>query len=492
MNEIDPMYHLVRTMLDNREMVFFLGAGASMEGTKDGLGFPSFSTLIENVLKKWGNIPENKEDRLRMFFTIIEEWKNQNRLSRNLKNFLKGEPGSAHYYLAALSIALFGKSNAMLYLTTNYDNLINKAFSGLENNTVHKFEVVSISIRPRITGSDFLSIAGNIEAHWKDGEPVIIKLFGDLDSQNPVFRQEEMIFEPVVRDTLIQWMEKPMVFIGYSFSDKIINRLLTLTKSNAPVFAVKPSPKTPAVLEDLDRFYHIQNDFSGFMQDLLKIIEELQPDVKQKMADILAPLGISSLDRPIPLRTDKVKRILILAANPKETPPLRLSEQVRDISEALNRANLKDYFEINSRWAVGYRHFRRALLDYNPHIVHFTGHGSEAGLVVEDEWGFPTDFSPEALAVLFKNFSKTVECVILNACYSAKQSKMIHKYIDYVIGIKKEIEDKAAIEFAVGFYDGLGAGKSYEESFELGKTAIQARFPNELQHNAPVILVPGN
>lgn len=55
------------------------------------------------------------------------------------------------------------------------------------------------------------------------------------------------------------------------------------------------------------------------------------------------------------------------------------------------------------------------------------------------------------------------------------------RYIDYVIGMSKEIGDRAAIEFAVGFYDALGAGKSFEYAYQLGCRLIRvAGIPESL------------
>ncbi len=62
---------------------------------------------------------------------------------------------------------------------------------------------------------------------------------------------------------------------------------------------------------------------------------------------------------------------------------------------------------------------------------------------------------------------------LLNACYSQRQAEGIAQHIPYVIGMKKTIGDRAAIEFAVGFYDALGAGKSYEIAYKFGCNAIQ-------------------
>jgi hypothetical protein len=171
---------------------------------------------------------------------------------------------------------------------------------------------------------------------------------------------------------------------------------------------------------------------------------------------------------------ESFKRILILAANPKTTPRLRLDEEVREIEEGLQRAKHRERFDIRSKWAVRFRDLRRALLDYEPHIVHFVGHGEKKGLALEDEVGSPVLISAKALSELFKLFSDQVECVMLGACYSALQAEVINKHIHYVIGMKKEIEDKAAIEFAVGFYDALGAGRSVEKAFEFGCSALQS------------------
>ena len=167
-----------------------------------------------------------------------------------------------------------------------------------------------------------------------------------------------------------------------------------------------------------------------------------------------------------------VKKILLLSANPTNTSKLRLDEEVREIEAGLKRAKGREEFEIISKWAVRSEDLRRALLDYEPQIVHFSGHGEGwQGLALENNSGQMQLVSTEALARLFKLFPK-IECVVLNACYSEVQAEAIHQHIDYVIGMKKAIGDKAAIKFAVGFYDALGAGRTIFDGFEFGCTSI--------------------
>ncbi|MBP5977481.1 hypothetical protein HW132_33415 [Brasilonema sp. CT11] len=70
-----------------------------------------------------------------------------------------------------------------------------------------------------------------------------------------------------------------------------------------------------------------------------------------------------------------MKKILILSANPKNTNQLRLDEEVREIQSALERSRSREEFQLITKWAVRINDLRRALLDEEPQIVHFSGHG---------------------------------------------------------------------------------------------------------------------
>ncbi|MBW4626312.1 MAG: hypothetical protein KME49_12620 [Brasilonema octagenarum HA4186-MV1] len=48
----------------------------------------------------------------------------------------------------------------------------------------------------------------------------------------------------------------------------------------------------------------------------------------------------------------RVKTILLLAANPRNTSQLRLDEEVREIDEGLRRANKRELFKLEQKWAV--------------------------------------------------------------------------------------------------------------------------------------------
>jgi hypothetical protein len=147
---------------------------------------------------------------------------------------------------------------------------------------------------------------------------------------------------------------------------------------------------------------------------------------------------------------------------------------VRSIEQVLQASPLADQFEIHQRWALRVRDLQRALLDVEPEIVHFCGHGEgEAGIVLEDASGHIQLVGTTALSNLFGLFAKDINCVVLNACYAEVQADAIVQYINYVIGMRQAVPDQAAIAFATGFYQGVGTGQGIEEAFDTGCRSIR-------------------
>jgi len=180
------------------------------------------------------------------------------------------------------------------------------------------------------------------------------------------------------------------------------------------------------------------------------------------------------------------KTILFLSANPKNMPALRLDEAVRDIREGIKQGRESGRFVIERREAVRPSDLQQIIRDVNPWIVHFSGHGKgEAGLVFEDKSGRVQCIQSAALAGLFKLFSHSIECVVLNACYSEEQAEAIAAHINHTIGMSQEIGNRAAIAFSTSFYSAIAAGKSIEIAYEFGLNSIQLEGSTE--HLTPVL-----
>jgi hypothetical protein len=168
-----------------------------------------------------------------------------------------------------------------------------------------------------------------------------------------------------------------------------------------------------------------------------------------------------------------IKKILILSANPLGTERLRLDQEVREIREAIQKSRNRDSMELIVATAVRTRDIQEEILYNEPQIVHFCGHGAGSrGLIFEDINGKAKAVTTESLTTLFSSTSY-VECVVLNACYSITQAEGIANRINYVVGMRQELGDKAAIEYSRAFYFSIACGNSYDTAHEHGRNAIQ-------------------
>jgi CHAT domain len=166
-------------------------------------------------------------------------------------------------------------------------------------------------------------------------------------------------------------------------------------------------------------------------------------------------------------------KILFLGANPKNTTRLRIDEELREIDQQLRLSTARERLSLAQAHAVRANDLQQALIDNEPQIVHFSGHGDTEGIAIEDEHGNAHLISNEAVSDLFGLFKDNVKCVLLNACFSESQAKAILQHIPYVIGMRAEMPDEAAIKFSVGFYKAIAAGKTLEFAFNLGVNAIK-------------------
>lgn len=184
-------------------------------------------------------------------------------------------------------------------------------------------------------------------------------------------------------------------------------------------------------------------------------------------------------------------RTLFLAANPQGMSQLAIDQEIRQITEKIRLSEGRDVLEVITAWAVQPADLLQYLNQYEPQIVHFSGHGSQAGeIVLVDATGAAKTVSALALKALFTTLKHNIQLVVLNACYSRIQGVAINEAIDFVIGMNAAIGDRAAIVFAAALYSALGFGRTIKESFEQARTALLLEsIPEE---DTPELLVrPG-
>lgn len=174
-------------------------------------------------------------------------------------------------------------------------------------------------------------------------------------------------------------------------------------------------------------------------------------------------------------------KILAVFANPRGSDPLRLGEESRIIRECIERSAHRDRLHCSIHHAARVKDVQRALLEDDYHVVQFSGHATPAGnLTFEDDAGNLRQVPQRALASLLANFS-SIQCVVLNACYSLGQGQLISMGVPFTIAMDGPISDDAARLFTRGFYDAIGAGRDYRLAYRIGCNAIAMDgYPEEL------------
>lgn len=166
--------------------------------------------------------------------------------------------------------------------------------------------------------------------------------------------------------------------------------------------------------------------------------------------------------------------ILAFQSNLADLDKLQLDKELREISLSLAPVSRK-HFQIVNLGAVQINDISRYLMEYEPEIFHFAGHGNEKGeLIFQDADGRPRPMNQEAMELIFSKLGRKVKCVVLSACFSKKQAQSLARFVPYVVCNTKAIADHHAIIFSSNFYAGLSYGYTVEESFELATVVLSA------------------
>jgi hypothetical protein len=174
---------------------------------------------------------------------------------------------------------------------------------------------------------------------------------------------------------------------------------------------------------------------------------------------------------PVPVQAPRpLVKVLFFGANPRGTRPLRVDEEIREIEQTVKQGRERDNIRIETQWAVRPRDITQALIDFQPHFVHFAGHGGgeEGSFAAEDDIGYAHVIPVDGLVQAFKAVGQEVRCVIVNACRTERLAQALAAVVPCVIGMRQPVGDQSAIRFSVGFYQALAAGKPVETAFDAG------------------------
>lgn len=169
--------------------------------------------------------------------------------------------------------------------------------------------------------------------------------------------------------------------------------------------------------------------------------------------------------------------IAFFAADPRRYKQSRLGlgEEWRVIDDAIWQSEFRSKLDIHPIWATRPRDIQRWLNRKRPAIVHFAGHAEEDGsLVLDSGSGEPARLAPAELAGLLSDFTDTIRCVVLNACFSDTAAEVLAVKLPCIVGTTAQVQDSACIEFSASFYQAIGYGNTLRNAYEQASHQVPA------------------
>lgn len=178
---------------------------------------------------------------------------------------------------------------------------------------------------------------------------------------------------------------------------------------------------------------------------------------------------------------EKIK-VLFCAADPKNANRLALDEEVRAITAQIRASKHRESVDLISIWAVRSSDLLQALNEHEPHIIHFSGHGSKQDhIIFLDPEGNAKFVSKTAIVQMLASAAANLRLVVFNTCFSFNQAEEITEHVEAAIGMSDSIKDGAARDFSAQFYSGIGFGRSVQQAFDQARALLLAENTDQAQ-----------
>jgi hypothetical protein len=189
-----------------------------------------------------------------------------------------------------------------------------------------------------------------------------------------------------------------------------------------------------------------------------------------------------------PLRVALPLRILVVVSAPNDVPLLDGDGEWSKLDTALEELQERDLIKLSRLGTADIDQLDSAIVDFEPHVVHFIGHGeideaeSAPCLLFEAPNGDSVRVYGEELALAFQECD-SLRLVVLNSCLggapsgnelhaSSMASVLIRGGLPAVVAMQDVISDPSATVFAEEFYTALSHGEPVEAAVAAGRRRI--------------------
>ena len=210
------------------------------------------------------------------------------------------------------------------------------------------------------------------------------------------------------------------------------------------------------------------------------------------------------LELPQPVQGLKVApplRILGLIANPSDLGQLDVEQEKACVEQAVETLRHRGLVELTWLKGQSLRDLQVAMWSGPWHVLHFVGHGdfdpeAEEGVIaLVGHDGRAEYLQAMQLSMLLRSQSTTLRLVVLNACggasggvrdvFSSTAATLVHDGIPTVLAMQYVITDRAAIEFARGFYAAVTTGLPVDAAVTEARRAVRVALAHSVEWGIP-------
>ena len=105
-----------------------------------------------------------------------------------------------------------------------------------------------------------------------------------------------------------------------------------------------------------------------------------------------------SNQHPPDIQAEKIQTILLVTTSPSGEELIRTDKEFKNILfEMKHTAPYRDQFRIEVLPAATLEDLAKAILYQHPNLIHFAGHGTETGILLEDAEGYKHEIRASVL-----------------------------------------------------------------------------------------------
>ena len=231
-----------------------------------------------------------------------------------------------------------------------------------------------------------------------------------------------------------------------------------------------------------ETFYEKRPEIAVHRVRLLKLAES--PKARKELATKRRPLLPRPIEVPVRVRGTPRKqiskqklRVLYLLANPASQESLRTDAEFRLVQDEVRGSKHRAKIELIISPAADTKSILNGINDHRPQIVHFSGHGGNNGIWLDDGKVHKSIGRSMGFDLLTETLSATTappRLLVLNACDTLAGAKRILEAVEVVIAMSDSISDIGAATFAAQFYAAIASAQPISAALKQGILAMKA------------------